>query len=264
MYFLRDHQALAKKHQLQNDFFLVEVKNGPTWTGKKLRRLDAVAFKKSWTKPCITGYEIKISRSDFLNDEKWQFYLDYCHKFYFVCPSGLIKPEEIQIERVGLIWYNPEKKSLFTKKKAIFKPLEKLPTEMLYYILMSRVESDRDPFYKQRTKYFKDWLENKISNQQLGYQVSYRITELIEQAKRETRKWQKEAEKYKKEAEAFQAIMDILKKHGLGPQWYMENLAFEYPEILDKKLSMLNAKENSQIIEQTRKFWKNLNILFSK
>ena len=64
------------------DVFVPECKGGPTWGGGH-RRLDAWAMRRSYTKPCVWGYEIKISRSDFFADEKWPGYLPFCNQFYF-------------------------------------------------------------------------------------------------------------------------------------------------------------------------------------
>lgn len=64
--------ALRLKHA--NDFFLTEVKNGPSgWQGSNVR-MDAMAIKKSWSQPNIIGYEIKVSRADFEQDHKWPKY----------------------------------------------------------------------------------------------------------------------------------------------------------------------------------------------
>ena len=64
------------------------------------------------------GYEFKVSRSDFLSDQKarnkhygpavpkWKHYLKYCHLFYWVTPEGLVKPEEVEAP-AGLIWIVP-------------------------------------------------------------------------------------------------------------------------------------------------------------
>lgn len=56
------------------DVFVPECKNGSTWetyySDQRLLKLDGWAMKKSWKNPCMTGYEIKVDRSDFLNDEK--------------------------------------------------------------------------------------------------------------------------------------------------------------------------------------------------
>lgn len=52
------------------------------------------------------AFEFKRTRSDFLRDlrsGKWTQYLDYCHTFTWVCPEGLIHPDEI-ISPAGLLW----------------------------------------------------------------------------------------------------------------------------------------------------------------
>lgn len=66
----------------------------------------------------MKGYEFKVSRQDFLNDLKprrrrwlncpgedlkWKYYLQFCNLFYFVCPEGLIRPDEVPAP-AGLIW----------------------------------------------------------------------------------------------------------------------------------------------------------------
>lgn len=69
----------------------------------------------------IRGFEFKVSRSDFLSDiklkpetiaynwnldryvAKWTKYLTYVNIFYWVCPTGLIQPNEIKAP-AGLIW----------------------------------------------------------------------------------------------------------------------------------------------------------------
>ena len=50
----------------------------------------------------IRGYEIKVNRSDFVGDRKWQHYLPYVHFFYFASPKGLIDPAELPAE-IGLL-----------------------------------------------------------------------------------------------------------------------------------------------------------------
>lgn len=86
------------------------------------------------------GFEIKISHSDFLREKKeareryfrWgdgthlgekkgERYLRYCHLFYYVCPEGIIQPEEVD-SPAGLLWVSPKKStgylySYFSVKK---------------------------------------------------------------------------------------------------------------------------------------------------
>ncbi|MEN6566366.1 MAG: hypothetical protein ABFC57_08695 [Veillonellales bacterium] len=92
--------------------------------------MDGLAVKISWTKPEFTGYEIKISRGDFLRDKKHNEYLPYCTGFSFACPDKMIKKDEVE-DNIGLI-YCREDGSLRTVKKA---PSIKPDTEALNYLL---------------------------------------------------------------------------------------------------------------------------------
>lgn len=51
----------------------------------------------------IKGFEIKISRADFLRDTKWVEYAQFCSTLSVACPEGLIKKEEIE-SPFGLIY----------------------------------------------------------------------------------------------------------------------------------------------------------------
>ena len=71
------------------------------------KRLDAWAFHLWPTggyQP--TGFEIKVSRSDFLRDlkkpAKRSRYLELCQFFYYVVPSGLVKASEVPAD-AGLL-----------------------------------------------------------------------------------------------------------------------------------------------------------------
>ena len=134
-----------REHPGLQDAFYAEVKTGRTQPGHL--RLDAIAIKRSWTRPCITGYEIKISRSDFLRDKKWRNYQKYCHEFYFVCPvsrPGIITLNELPGD-VGLIYYSPEHDTLFTKRRAMYRELNMCSREvvgMIYYLAMYRGNKD--------------------------------------------------------------------------------------------------------------------------
>lgn len=86
--------ALAIRHK--EDSFFTEVRNGPA-VANELLILDAVAFKRSWANPCITGYEIKVSRSDFLADEKWRGYLMYCNQWFVWRPG-------VKGQKINVIW----------------------------------------------------------------------------------------------------------------------------------------------------------------
>jgi len=135
--------------------FYSEVKSGPSWGQKTpwgtrnedLYIMDAVAIKKSWSRPCIEGYEIKVSRSDFLRDKKWQNYQAYCHKFSFVCPPGIVTLDDLKEHGdVGLLYYSPEHDTLFTKRRAMYRKIDMRSAEvagMLMYLVMYRAGEEK-------------------------------------------------------------------------------------------------------------------------
>lgn len=53
----------------------------------------------------VTIIEMKSCREDFEADKKWKKYMDYCDKFFFMCPKDVIKSSEIP-DWVGLIYVN--------------------------------------------------------------------------------------------------------------------------------------------------------------
>jgi len=128
-------KLLADKHSC--DVFVPECKNGETWGARDLLKLDAWVLLKTYSPLTTIGYEIKCSRSDFENDQKWVGYLDLCHMFYFVCPAGMIRSIDLP-SRVGLIWVSQTGK-LHTKRKATREnpDTEKL-NRLLIYVLMAR------------------------------------------------------------------------------------------------------------------------------
>ena len=182
-------ELLEAKHW--KDIGVSECKLGPSMgVGGKCRRLDYWACKKSWANCLATGYEIKVSRSDFLGDEKWVEYLKSCHQFYFVCPSGLIQPEELP-DKVGLMYVSQTGTRLFTKRKAVIRDLE-IPNDLLLYILMWRTKiltnsQEGDKEYN-KLEYWRQWLAERKEGKELGYRISWAITSHVEAVERENKR----------------------------------------------------------------------------
>lgn len=206
--------ALAKKHQnsvRQPAGFFTQVRNGPTQQARRgeLRIIDGLAIRKSWTHPHIIGYEVKVSRADFVGDTKWMDYLPMCHELYFACPSGLIKPEEVG-DVVGLIWYNPETKVLTTRKKAVFRNIE-IPWTMLWHIIMSHLDDDRHPFFSDQREKLQAWLEDKRSRRFMGYVVEGKLWQQLAEQEEEIEKLRRKLESSwdqpKKELEELKATL---------------------------------------------------------
>ena len=219
-------EALSKIHT--NDFFITECKNGGTFTPNKegLYIFDGVAIKKSWTKPKITIYEVKVDRSDFLRDVKYHCYLPYCHELYLVTPKGLIKKEEIPTE-IGLMYYYPESGAIKTVKKAIYGNIE-INANMLMYIIMNKMDSDRTPFYSDRKEFAEAYIKDKADKRNIGYTLGSKLAKQIAVMNNEIYSLKHSQEKM----EILKKLICVMKKHGIDG-WYEKYL----PDKLDDYLS---------------------------
>lgn len=171
---------LADKHS--KDCFVPECKNGETWGARDLLKIDAWVLKRSYSPLTIIGYEIKTSRQDFENDQKWTGYLDLCHELYFVCPAGLIRATDLP-SRVGIVWASKDK--LHTKHKAErVEPDTKKLNSLLIYLLMSRckIVANMNEIYdspqKDRLQQMREWLDDENSKKELAYFVKGHIREM--------------------------------------------------------------------------------------
>lgn len=199
--------ALSKRHH--EDTWLTEVKTGSTMhtPAGELGRFDGLAIKKSWSKPCITGYEVKVDRQDFLRDEKWPMYRSLCHRFYFAAPVGLIAPEELA-DDVGLITFNPENGSIRTAKKATFRSIE-ISSDLLYYIVISRTDNDRHPFFSSAREQLEAWLYEKDERRTLGRNVRSKLIREIESLRLTSR------DSLREQAKLMEQVQEEVSQYGL-------------------------------------------------
>lgn len=212
-------RALEIKHR--KDSFYLEVKCGPSVGGAP--RIDAVALAKSWTNPCVTGYEIKVDRNDFFNDTKWQAYLEFCHKFFFACPKGLIKKEEVPAP-AGLV-YCSEKGARIVKNTA-HSPKD-ISAAMLYYLIMWR-ERYPDRQRERRAERFREWVEEKKNFFNLSGLVNKRIREKVDDLSKRERAVIHNEEKYRNVISRIGVLDKMLKplriNVGTGSSWELDNL----------------------------------------
>jgi hypothetical protein len=211
-------ELLAQKHA--SDVFVPECKDGPS-QGTWHYRLDAWAMNRSWASPVTWGYEVKVSRSDFLKDDKWQAYLPCCSEFYFVCPPDLIKPEEVPSE-AGILWSASTGTRLFVKKKAPRRQVE-IPESLYRYILMCRTSVVRwvEP---SRADEWRKWLDEKIENRRLGYNVSKSVRETVEHQIEAVRHENREL---KARCESLEEIRECIKAVGLDPKEFAYKYDFK-------------------------------------
>jgi predicted nucleic acid-binding protein len=238
-------KALARRHE--GDFFLTEVKSGSTYHGTANRILDAVALKKSWAHPRITGYEIKVSRSDFLRDEKYVSYLPLVHELYIATPAKLITKEEVPPE-VGLIWYDHEKNKLSVVRRPPLRQIQ-MSADFLLYIIYSRIDGDRYPFYSNKAAYYKAWVENKRSNAELGYNVKNKMLREIQRLEFVAHDANAAADRATRRNENAREELDELKKvmYNYGMQPYIDSR--NSPKWLNEALERPYAKEFDDVAD---------------
>lgn len=201
-------ELLAARHS--KDVFVPECKDGPTQSVSNYLRMDAWVMNKSWANPCVTGYEIKVSRSDFIGDNKWPAYLPLCNQFYFVAPKGLIDPSELSPD-AGLLQVAGDGSGtrLLTKKKAPYRQVA-IPEDIYRYVLMCRVKvAPEDPLQTPQ-QIWRNWLERKKEDRYLGYEVSKAIREKAQEIEREN-------SNLKAQMQTYDSLLRLLETFGVSP-----------------------------------------------
>lgn len=197
------------------DVFVSECKDGPTH-GCRHARMDAWAMKKSWAHPLVTAYEIKVSRNDFLKDEKWRGYLPYCNEFYFAASPGVIDPKELPDE-AGLLITSKAGSRLFKKKRAAYRDIP-IPESVFRYILFSRTQVTREYQRESPREFWAQWLADKKDDEDLGYKVGQKlkrvISEQIDQARCDNHH-------LKRQIEEYADIRKLLEELGFEPDGYV-------------------------------------------
>lgn len=238
---------LAEKHS--NDVFVPECKDGSTWLGTHFR-LDAWVMNRSWTKLKFTGYEIKVSRQDFLKDDKYQEYMRLCNEFYFVTSKNIIQPDEIPVS-AGLLEIASTGTRLLKKKKAPFRDIE-FPSSLFTYILMCRAKITKERYepYPDFEKW-KIWLNEKKEKQTVGHSVSVKLKKLYDE---NIYNVQEENNQLKNKMKDYDRIRDLLSEFGITDKdsyCCMRNKIIT----LQSKLNLNNFKQSLQhtkdILEKT-------------
>lgn len=188
-------KLLAAKHV--NAVYVPQCKTGASDRGMQI--MDGWAMDKSWAHPLVTAYEIKVSRNDFLQDNKWPGYLKYCNAFYFVCPADLIKVDELPAD-VGLMWVSKTGTRVYTKRKAVYRKVD-IPESVFRYVLMCRSVISREQSDSRDKEYWAQWLVEKQMDHTFGWRVSKSIRQTVDQridaVERENRRLVDLMDKYK-------------------------------------------------------------------
>lgn len=207
-------QLLANKHS--EDVFVEQCKDGPTQSG--LAQLDAWVMKKSWSHECMIGYEIKVSRQDFLHDNKWTKYLAMCNELVFICPWDVIHINEVPAD-CGLMWVSKSGTMVITKKKAPYRKIEE-PIDLFKYLLMARTKID--PEYKKLSHgngYSKEYWENWLAGEEKDFHFGNNLGKTLrEEVKKKILEVDNENNNLRKQIEDYNEISQIIKSLGMDPK----------------------------------------------
>lgn len=252
---------LENKHI--NDVFIPECKNGSTWFTNH-RRLDAWAMPKSWTNLKFIGYEIKVNRSDFLNDNKFQEYYKMCNELYFVTPKGLCQTNEIP-EDCGLLEVSSTGNRLFTRKKAKYRKID-FPEDLFVYILMCRAKITKEKNLGSEINYWQQWLEEKENKQSLGHAVSKKLKQNYEEKIINVQNKQKELENRLNKYDEFKKLLENIgitdndsvwnardKINNLNKSIYLNNIKHllgKLKEEIEKSLKDFSIWENDNLAQR--------------
>ena len=156
-------------------------------------------------------------------------------------PKGMVSKDEVP-ENVGLIYYNPENKSLRKVRKALHRKDIEEPVGVYKYIVYSRLEQDRIPFYEKRAEYARDYLEDQKDKKYIGDQLGSKLSQQLSEQAKELDRLQ--GDKYK--IDLFNKIEKLLKKHKITKWGWWRNDE-ELLTCLDEALSSSYPKELDSI-----------------
>lgn len=191
-----EHLLNILRERHKDDVFVAECKNGSTTNRDTHSKIDAWCMKKSWSRPLVIGYEIKVVRRDFIQDTKWMAYLSMCNELYFVAPKGIISVDELP-EHTGLMELTQSR--LITRRKAAYRDIQ-IPEDVFRYILMCRAtigaEQKNLDVAEDRLAYWRKWAEQSGESLELGHRIAYRVRQHIDQVQKENERLQQEMARY--------------------------------------------------------------------
>lgn len=231
-------------------------------------RVDAIAIRPSYAHYLITGYEIKVSRADFLGDTKWPAYLKMCHQLYFCTPHGVVDDISEIPETCGLLEYRgTESRPFKIIKKAPIRDIDS-PEEMYKYLLFkycnaqyNKVDRVEDLSRPDRVEVFKKYLADKAEFEDIGFRLSKKLREDEYRRTREIRNLRANLESEKTLKQYVNEIAVIL---GIDPDryWNLERLMDTVKEQISRLSSGVSL--SAQDISDIRVIKNNIDILYDK
>lgn len=162
------------ERELQNDLaeFLREC-GFLTFTEISLNygRVDIIAVKPhQYMNKDVRIYEVKNNRTTFKQDNKWDNYLNFCHRFYMACPKGLIKRDEVP-KNIGLITRNNN------SWQVVKAPIKNIPAGLSVDFVFSLLYRGYEESMKQRVLRDKIIADENTSLKRQACKIGWKIAE---------------------------------------------------------------------------------------
>lgn len=199
-------------------------------------RLDGVALEWSHQAMWVHGYEIKVSRSDWLRDAKYERYRPYVDTLTLVCPKGMVARGEMPGD-VGLMWYDPDKGALRVKRKPGYDALGVDTAPVKDRLLRAITRSVfYDPSVSRYGRYdsAKEYAEQKRSMRYVGRVLGSTLARRVEQLERELEPDRRRRTEAK--AEAYDRLTTLLDKAGFDQVG-----SWDDPTHIDGRLAALES-----------------------
>lgn len=241
------------RQRYKDKHIVVSEMQGVTGNG----RLDFVAIRASWTHPDVEAHEIKVSRRDFLQDDKWAPYLDSCHLFWFVtAPDVILNVDEVPAQ-AGWLEASKNGAKLFVRKKAPRREMSDQQQAKLFRQLLHRyyyTAPGSGMSKEERT----DWMDRYALGLATRKDVANRVRARILS---ELRTMEQRAATNEAEMEALKAFRDALL--GLGvEQAHLDRIASARTSygvqtqvnlLIEKKIPEAMAKHDKPLQDSLQK-----------
>lgn len=155
---------IKKRYALPEWTTLTEVMN---YDGPNIRRVDVISINM-WPsrKYEVHGFEVKVSRADFLNEmkdiKKSETFSKFCDFWWLATPKGLVQPSEVP-ESWGLLEFT-ENRTFTTKQAPRKETPEPLDRTFIVSMLKGAISLEEKEIYqkvREATEKERKWLEER-------------------------------------------------------------------------------------------------------
>lgn len=198
------------KSRHSDGVFVPECKMGSAGS----RSLDGWALLPTWSPLTSIGYEVKVTRSDWLRDQKFEDYRACCHLFIVVAPKGIVHDGELPAG-VGLL--EPIGQGTGQRLVMRVKPVRQEPDAakmnrlMAHALMWKRAQGDvRFMERERRMAHWREVIEQQRECYQLARQVRGHLRKALDDAAQRVA-----AAEHK--ATSLQAAAEVLAELGIKP-----------------------------------------------